>query len=166
MRSRLALVAMLLVGDARPVMSQVLPAPAIGGSVAAFEQVLGGPNSASIGAQLHYQRCAGTDIDQFVVLAPNDQVWTIQREWCDLEVVSADQRFVDAARFLPPDAQTGAPFTTEQGESAVAYQSPSLGNALPAGLFHDCSGNAVPPGTLLVVADNIGGWFMGPGTCG
>ena len=86
-------------------MAQVLPGPAIGGSAAAFEQVLGGPNDASIGAQLHYQRCAGTDVDQFVVLAPNDQVWTIQRAWCDLASVPADQRFADAARFLPPDAR-------------------------------------------------------------
>ena len=77
------------------------------GSTAAFEQVLGGPNDASLGAQLHYQRCAGTDVDQFVVLAPNDQVWTIQRAWCDLASVPADQRFADAARFLPPDAEPG-----------------------------------------------------------
>jgi hypothetical protein len=166
MHWRVALVATLLAYHARPVTAQVLPGPAIGGSVAAFEQVLGGPNSASIGAQLHYQRCAGADIDQFVVLAPNDQIWTIQREWCDLANMPADQRFADAARFLPADAQPGAPFITAQGESALTYQSPSLGEALPAGLFHDCSGNAVQPGTLLVVADSVGGWFMGPGTCG
>jgi hypothetical protein len=84
---QLALVATLLAGSAGPVTAQVLPGPAIGGSVAAFEQVLGGPNDASIGAQLHYQRCAGTDVDQFVVLAPNDQVWTIQRAWCDFASV-------------------------------------------------------------------------------
>src|ERR1700738_117142 len=128
---------------------QVLPGPAIGGSVAALEQVLGGPNDATFGALLHYQRCAGTDVDQFVVLAPNDQVWTIQRAWCDLASVPADQRFADAARFLPPDSQAGAPFTTEQGEPVLTYQSPSLAAALPAGLFHDCSGNAVPAGTLF-----------------
>jgi hypothetical protein len=161
-----ALLAIWLALYARPVLAQTLPGPAIGGSVATFEQVLGGPNDASIGALLHYQRCAGTDIDQFVVLAPNDQVWTIQRAWCDLASLPADQRFADAARFLPQDAQPGAPLTTTQGESALTYQSPSLGDALPAGLFHDCSGNSVPPGTLLVVADSLGGWFMGPGTCG
>ena len=60
--------------------AQVLPPPAIGTSPAAFEQVFGGPNDASIGAILHYQRCAGTEVDQLVVLAPNDQVWTIQRQ--------------------------------------------------------------------------------------
>jgi len=147
------------------VLAQVLPGPAIGGSVAALEQVLGGPNGASIGAQLHYQRCAGSDVDQFVVLAPNDQVWTIQREWCDLASVSADERFADAERFLPPDAQPVAPLTTDQGESAQTYQSPGLGSALPAALFHDCAGNLVPPGTLVIVADSLGGWFMGPGTC-
>src|SRR3984893_18807534 len=112
---------------------QLLPGPAIGGSVAAFAQVLGGPNGGSVGAQLHYLRCAGTEADKFVVLAPNDQVWTIQRQWCDLATVSADQRFADAARFLPPDAEAGAPFTTEQGEPALTYQSPGLGAALPAG---------------------------------
>jgi hypothetical protein len=161
-----ALVTMVLAGSVGPVRAQVLPGPAIGGSTSAFEQVLGGPNSASIGAQLHYQRCAGSDVDQFVVLAPNDQVWTIQREWCDLASVPADARFADAARFLPPDAQAGAPFTTEQGESGLTYQSPSLGEALPAALFHDCTGNLVPPGTVSVIADSFGGWFMGPGTCG
>jgi hypothetical protein len=145
--------------------AQVLPAPAIGESTAAFEQVLGGPNDASIGAQLHYQRCAGTDVDQFVVLAPNGQVWTIQRAWCDLASVPADQRFTDAARFLPPDAQAGPAYITDQGESALTYQSASLGSALPAALFHDCAGNAVPPGTLSIIADGLGGWFMGPGTC-
>ena len=165
MRVRLAVLAAVLVANTVPVMAQVLPGPAIGGSVATFEQVLGGPNDASIGAQLHYQRCAGTDVDQFVVLAPNDQVWTIQRAWCDLASVPADQRFADAARFLPPDAQAGPPFTTEQGESALTYQSASLGSALPAALFHDCTGNAVPPGTLSIIADSYGGWFMGPGTC-
>jgi hypothetical protein len=161
----LVLIALWLAAYAGPVLAQVLPAPAIGGSAAAFEQQFGGANTASIGAQLHYQRCAGTDVDQFVVLAPNDQVWTIQRAWCDLASVPADQRFADAARFLPPDAEAGAAFTTEQGEPALTYQSPSLGSALPAALFHDCAGNAVAPGTLSVIADSLGGWFMGPGTC-
>jgi|SRR5579859_2187845 len=145
--------------------AQVLPPPAIGGSPSAFEPIFGGPNDASIGAILHYQRCAGTDIDQVVLLAPNDQVWTIQRQWCPAATLSADQRLADAAQFLPPDAVLGAPFTTDLGESALAYQSPILAATLPAGLFHDCSGNAVPAGTVFVVADAYGGWFMGPGTC-
>jgi len=68
--------------------------------------------------QLHFQRCVGTDVDQFVMLAPDDQVWTIQRAWCDLASVPADQRYADAARFLPLDAAAGPLFTTEQGESA------------------------------------------------
>src|ERR1700730_15278537 len=86
---------------------QLLPGPAIGGSVAAFAQVLGGPNGGSVGAQLHYLRCAGTDTDQFVVLAPNDQVWTIQRQWCDLATVSADPRFADATRLRQAQADAG-----------------------------------------------------------
>jgi hypothetical protein len=145
--------------------AQVLPSPTIGGSPAAFAQMLGGPNDASIGAILHFQRCAGTDLDQFVLLAPNDQVWTIQREWCQLGSVPVDQRLADAVQFLPPDAIAGAPFTTDLGESAASYQSSILGSTLPAGLFHDCTGNPVTPGTLFVVADAYGGWFMGPGTC-
>ncbi len=145
--------------------AQVLPAPAIGGSPAAFEQVLGGANDASIGAILHFQRCAGTDVDQFVLLAPNDQVWTIQREWCQLGSLPADQRLADAAQFLPPDAVAEATFMTDVGESGQSYQSAILAAALPAGLFHDCLGNPVTPGTLFVVADAYGGWFMGPGTC-
>lgn len=145
--------------------AQILPPPAIGGSPASFEQVLGGANDASIGAILHFQRCAGTDVDQFVLLAPNDQVWTIQREWCQLGGLPADQRLADAAQFLPADAVPGASFTTEVGESAQSYQSAILAAALPAGLFHDCLGNPVTPGTLFVVADAYGGWFMGPGTC-
>ena len=147
------------------VTAQVMPPPAIGGSPAAFEQVLGAANDASIGAILHFQRCAGTDVDQFVVLAPNDQVWTIQREWCQLGALPADQRLADAAQFLPSDAVAGAPFTTDVGESAQSYQSSILAAALPAGLFHDCLGNPVTPGTLFVVADAYGGWFMGPGSC-
>ena len=144
---------------------QVLPPPAIGGSPAAFEQAFGGANDASIGAILHFSRCAGTDIDQFVLLAPNDQVWTIHREWCQPAGLPADQRLADAAQFLPPDAIAGAPFTTELGESAQTYQSAILATALPAGLFHDCVGNPVPSGTLFVLADAYGGWFMGPGSC-
>src|SRR3981081_490227 len=89
--------------------AQVLPSPTIGGSPAAFEQMFGGANDASIGAILHFQRCAGTDLDQFVLLAPNDQVWTIQREWCQLGSVPVDQRLADAVQFLPPDALAGAP---------------------------------------------------------
>ena len=139
--------------------------PALGGTPAAFESVLGGANDASVGAQLHFQRCAGTDIDQFVLLAPNDQVWTIQRESCALATTSSEQRFADAAQFLPPDAVAGEPFTTERGESALTYVSATLASALPASLFHDCTGNAVPLGTLFVVADSYGGWFMAPGTC-
>jgi hypothetical protein len=165
LRLRLVILAAVLAVYAGPALAQVLPAPAIGGSTAAFEQVLGGPNDASIAAQLHYQRCAGSDVDQYVVLAPNDQVWTIQRAWCDLVSVPAEQRFADAARFLPPDAEAGPPYITEEGESALTYQSASLGSALPAALFHDCAGNAVPPGTLSIIADGLGGWFMGPGTC-
>ncbi len=145
--------------------AQVIAPPAIGGSPASFEQILGGANDASIGAILHFQRCAGTDVDQFVLLAPNDQVWTIQRAWCQLGALPADQRLADAAQFLPPDAVAGVPFTTDVGESAQSYQSSILAAALPAGLFHDCLGNPVTPGTLFVVADAYGGWFMGPGTC-
>jgi hypothetical protein len=145
--------------------AQVLDAPALGGPAAAFAQFLGGPNDASIGAQLHFKRCAGTDIDQFVLLAPNDQVWTIQRQSCLLALGGPEQRFLDAAQFLPADAVVGQSFTTDLGESALTYQSATLASTLPAGLFHDCTGNAVALGTLFVVADTYGGWYMGPGTC-
>ena len=127
--------------------------------------MLGGPNDASIGPLLHYQRCAGTDVDQFVVLAPNDQVWTIQRAWCQPAARTAEERLADAAQFLPFDAVPGEAFTSEEGEQGQIYQSDALASALPAGLFHDCTGNSVPPGTLFVVADSYGGWFMGPGSC-
>jgi hypothetical protein len=158
----LALVALL---SASAVSAQMLPSASIGGSTSAFEQVLGGPNDASIGPQLHYQRCAGTDIDQFIVLAPGDQVWTIQHESCELATPSAEQRFAAAAQFEPSDAVAGSQFTTDLGDTAMTYQSSSLASALPAALFHDCSGNSVPPGTFYVVADNLGGWSMAPGTC-
>src|ERR1700730_6848889 len=91
----------LAAGDAS---AQDATPPALGGPAAAFEAVLGGPNDASIGAQLHFQRCAGTDIDQFVLLAPSDQVWTIQRESCALATPASQQRFAEAAQYLPPDA--------------------------------------------------------------
>ena len=144
---------------------QVLVAPSLGGSVAAFEQVLGGPNDATIGPLLHYQRCAGTSVDQFVLLAPNDQVWTIQRVWCAPTNVPPDERLAEAAQFLPADAVAGDAFTSDLGEPAQTYQSATLAAALPPSLFHDCAGQAVPPGTLFVVADTFGGWYMGPGTC-
>lgn len=145
--------------------AQVLPSVSIGGSSTTFEQVLGGPNDASIGPQLHFQRCADSDLDQFVVLAPGDQVWTIQRVWCELASRSAEERFADARRFLPPDAVPADSFSTDLGEPAQSYQSPALAAALPLALFHDCSGNAVPAGTLFIVADGLGGWYMGPGSC-
>jgi len=145
--------------------SQVMLSPTLGAPAAAFEQVLGGPNDASIGALLHFQRCAGTQVDQFVLMAPNDQVWTIQRASCELSTPAADQRLAEAAQYLPTDAVAGDPFTTDLGEPAQTYVSASLAAILPAGLFHDCGGRAVPPGTLFVVADSLGGWYMGPGTC-
>jgi hypothetical protein len=143
----------------------VLPTPALGAPPQAFESVFGAANDASIGALLHFQRCAGTDIDQLVLLAPNDQVWTIQRAWCQPAARPPEERFADAAQFLPADAVAGESFTTDEGESAQTFHSDSVASALPPGLFHDCSGNTVPPGTLVVVADSFGGWFMGPGTC-
>jgi len=158
MRIFVAVVALVAYG-------QVPAGPMLGGPAVAFELLWGGANDASVGAQLHFLRCAGTDVDQFVLLAPNDQVWTIQREACELATSPADQRFADAAQFLPPDAVAGQPFTTERGESAMSYQSDTLASTLPPGLFHDCTGNAVPLGTLFVVADSYGGWFMAPGTC-
>jgi hypothetical protein len=145
--------------------AQVLPPPSLGGSASAFENVLGGPNDASIGPLLHFQRCAGTDVDQFVLMAPNDQVWTIQRAWCELRTRSAEDRFADASQYVPDDAVPGDPITSGLGEPGQTYVSATLAAALPAGLFHDCSGNAVPLGTLFVVADSFGGWYMGPGTC-
>jgi hypothetical protein len=147
------------------VSAQVLSAPALGGPEAAFEQVLGGPNDASIGVQYHFQRCAGTDTDQFIILAPNDQVWSIERAACGLSLPLVEQRFADAAQYLPSDAVAGQPFTTESGESAMSYVSSNLADALPAALFHDCAGKAVTPGTLFVVADSYGGWFMAAGAC-
>ena len=139
--------------------------PSIGGTASAFENILGGPNDASVGAYLHYQRCAGTDVDQFVLMAPNDQVWTIQRAWCDLIPRAVDDRFADASQYVPPDSLPGAPFTDQDGEPGQTYVSATLGSELPVSLFHDCTASAVPPGTLFVVADNFGGWYMGPGTC-
>jgi hypothetical protein len=147
------------------ILAQVLSAPALGAPVASFEQVLGGANDASVGALLHYQRCAGTQVDQFVLMAPGDQVWTIQRSFCELATRSAEDRFADAAQFLPPDAVPGNAFTTDLSEAGQTYSSATLASALPAGLFHDCTGNTVPVGTLFVVADTLGGWYMGPGTC-
>jgi len=143
----------------------VLSAPALGGSAADFEQALGGPNDATIGPLLHLQRCAGSDVDQFILLAPGDQVWTIQRAWCGLGSRSAEERFNDAAQYVPADATPDAPFTSNANEPGQTYVSATLAAVLPAGLFHDCLGNAVTPGTLFVVADSFGGWFMGPGTC-
>jgi hypothetical protein len=165
MHRQIGVVAFLLLLSATPVSAQVLSPPALGGSASAFEQILGGANSASLGAQLHFQRCAGTEIDQFVVLAPNDQVWTIQRDSCQFGGRSAEERFAEAAQFLPADAVAVEAFTTEEGEVGWTYLSPSLGTILPTSLFHDCAGNAVAFGTLFVVADSYGGWFMGPGAC-
>jgi hypothetical protein len=165
MQRQLAVLAFVLVCGAAPARAQVLAPPSLGGSPSAFEQLLGGANSGSLGAQLHFQRCAGTDIDQYVVLAPNDQVWTIQRESCQFGAPSAEERFAEAAQFLPADAVPGEAFTTAEGEPGWTYLSQTLGTVLPTSLFHDCSGNAVTPGTLFVVADSYGGWFMGPGAC-
>ncbi len=165
MRGLGLLVSAVMALGGSPVSGQVLPAPSLGGPVAAFEQVLGGPNDATIGPLLHYQRCVGTSMDQFVLLAPNDQVWTIQRVWCAPTTLPPDQRLVDAAQFLPTDAVAGDPFTTDMGELAQTYVSSTLASMLPPSLFHDCSGQAVPPGTLFIVADTFGGWYMGPGTC-
>ena len=145
--------------------AQIVQPPALGAPVSAFEQVLGGANDASVGPLLHYQRCAGTQTDQFVMLAPGDQVWSIERVYCELQIRSTDERFADAAQYLPADALPGSPFTTDLGETAQTYTSEQLASALPAGLFHDCSGNAVAPGSLFVVADAEGGWYMGAGTC-
>lgn len=143
---------------------EVQPAT-LGAPVSAFEQALGGPNDATIGPLMHYSRCLGTGVDQFVLMAPNDQVWSIQRNWCELAVRSVEDRFADAAHYLPSDAVAGDSFTTDLGESAQTFVSASVAAALPAGLFHDCTGNAVTAGTLFVVADSFGGWYMGPGTC-
>src|ERR1051325_4542855 len=141
----------------------MVSAPSLGGPVIAFEQILGGANDASVGPLLHYQRCAGTQIDQFVMLAPGDQVWSIERLYCELSTRSADERFADAAQYLPADAIPASGFTTDLGESAQTFTSEQLAGALPSGLFHDCSGNTVAPGTLFVVADVDGGWYMGAG---
>src|SRR5439155_18667422 len=119
----LGLLAALAMGE---VSAQDATAPALGRSAAAFEALLGGANDASVGAQLHFVRCAGTDIDQYVLLAPNNQVWTIQREACALATPASQERFAEAMQFLPPDAVAGEPFTTERGESAMTYLSPSL----------------------------------------
>ena len=145
--------------------AQVLTPPVIGGSPSAFEQVLGAANDASVGPQLHYLRCAGTDIDQYVLMAPSDQVWTISREYCVGTSFSAADRFAEAAQFLPADALAGDQLTTQDGDPGQTYVSQTVANALPAALFHDCAGQSVTPGTVVIVADSDGGWFLGPGTC-
>jgi hypothetical protein len=147
------------------VLQVVMPPPVLGGSPAAFEQILGAPNSGTIGASLHYLRCAGSDIDQFIILAPNDQVWTVQREFCGSTAPSFDERLAEATQYLPADAQLIEPFTSGSGEAGWIFVSPSLGSVLPAALFHDCVGQTVALGSLFIVAETYGGWFMGPGTC-
>jgi hypothetical protein len=145
--------------------AQVLSPPAMGGAPSAFDATLGAPNDGTLGSQFHYLRCAGTDIDQFVVLAPNDQVWTIQREYCQLAGPPAEQRLAEAAQYLPADAVLGDGLTTGEGAPAQTYVSQTVASALPSVLFHDCAGEPVTPGTVIVVADVDGGWFVGPGTC-
>jgi hypothetical protein len=139
--------------------------PALGGTPEAFETVLGGPSAASVGSILYFEQCAGTDLDQFVLMTSNDQVWTIERSYCDVTTHSADERFADAAHYLPPDAVASIPFTDDLGEQARTFVSATLGQNLPAALFHDCSGSSVAAGTLFIVADSTGGWYMGPGSC-
>src|SRR5947209_6210664 len=104
----------------------------LGGSISGFEQVFGAANDATIGPLVHLERCAGSDVDQLVVLAPNDQVWSIERAWCDLGIRSADERFQDATQFVPSDAVPGEPFTSDRGEMAQTYVSAALASALPA----------------------------------
>src|SRR5438067_518060 len=101
------------------VLAQIFSPPSLGSPVINFEQVLGGPNDASVGPIMHFARCAGTNVDQFVLFAPGDQVWSIQREWCELATRGADERFADAAQYLPADAVPGSPFSTDLGESAL-----------------------------------------------
>src|SRR5437868_14009251 len=129
--------------------AQVLTAPAIGSTPASFEQIFGAANNGSVGPQLHYLRCAGTDVDQYVLMAPNDQVWTIERYECQGVSRSAEERIAEAAQFLPPDAMAGDPVTSQDGEPGQTYVSPTIGSALPAQLFHDCAGQPVPRGTIV-----------------
>src|SRR5689334_11364699 len=126
--------------------AQVLIAPVLGGAPASFEQLLGAANDASVGPQLHYLRCAGTDVDQFVLMAPSDVIWTIDRYYCDAGSRTPEERIQEATQFLPPDATPGDAITSEAGEAGQTYVSPTIGSALPAQLFHDCAGQPVALG--------------------
>jgi hypothetical protein len=74
-----------------------------------------------------------------------------------------------ARPFFPPDARQANDFTTDLGEEARVYASPSLGRVVSANKdlessSRDCNGDPVEAGTFFLVAEQTG-WTIGLGTC-
>lgn len=141
----------------------------LGGSRAAwddrFEQSLPGVEGSPT-----YSPCDG-NLETFqygVSFAP--AAYFISFGACD-EIGPADLPDAEnqARSFFPADARQISDFTTDVGEEARVYASPSLGQVVSAnkdlGTFsRDCNGDPVEAGTFFLVAEETG-WTIGLGTC-
>jgi hypothetical protein len=146
-------------------MAQDVPdPPALGDAVDTWIQALGPPNDHSTETNLHFQRCPGSSIDQFVVDSDDGHVWAVRREPCRRQSETPALAHADAERFLPGDTTGGEAFSTPAGNPAWQYMSPSFGDVLSPDQFDDCDGNPVQPGTFSITTSS-GGWLLLPGTC-
>jgi len=136
----------------------------LGGDSASFDAQLGPANDHSDSTLRHYQRCPGSNVDQFITMSLSGAVIMVLRQPCGARA-TAQRNLAEAANFLPDDAVAGDAFVDETGEPARQYFSPALADAVAADLFHDCDGAPVAPGTFSVVLTSNGGWTSAIGTC-
>lgn len=139
--------------------------PTLGAPAVAFVARLGQPNDHSDAMTLHWQRCAGNNVDGFIITFIEGHAYLITRQNCLPAAPAEKELVVEATTFMPTDGKTVNGFVTQNSEKAVEEISASLAGQLPAVSFHDCNGDPVKPGTFSLVVTADGGWVLALGTC-
>ncbi|HUY46128.1 MAG TPA: hypothetical protein VMV92_10445 [Streptosporangiaceae bacterium] len=138
-------------------------AAVLGATQGAFIAALGQPDANSQTDLLNFKPCG--HFDQFIVGFIDGHAMTIEWQPCPGQSLSTSALESVARAYFPAGAGGGSGFTTENGEPARQYLSAALAPAFAASWFHDCAGNADPPGTFSLVFTTDQGWFLGTGTC-
>ncbi len=150
--------------------SPALASPVLGGSPDAFATLFGPPNNHSgpPGSlqTLHYKRCAGSNVDEFIVLFEKGSAILITHQFCT-GAPSAAVREADAQKYFPSGATASGPPLPDpiSGGTVRRYVSTSLAGTFPASKFQDCDGNDLPPGTFTLGLGLGPDWDLGVGGC-
>ena len=152
--------ALTSLGPQKP-QSAAANAAVLGGSLAAFKRRFGTPNGHSAGPLYNWERCSGSNVDQFIVTFDDGRANDILYQSCGhAPSISSERNAANA--FFPAQSQLTGTATSDTGKE-WRYRSPVLGKQLAPVYFGDCNGKMTLG--VFTLAPGPEGWELGAGSC-